>query len=223
MQEQKPSHSIHVGVVASVCTLIGMAIGGLTSWQLYSLKDHPTVTEPSELSGPPVTRATPPIAPSPPVKPPVTAAKPEPNVPFQTVKVYWLKDDSESLDWQLVPSPIQIKSNVGTPLEAAFHSLLAGPADPTVATTIPVGTQLLSVQIKNNGVHIDLSDEFTSGGGTASMSGRLGQIIYTATTLRPNTQVWIYVEGKPLKYLGGGGLEVSQPLTRQSFESELAL
>ncbi|MBO1347214.1 MAG: GerMN domain-containing protein [Hormoscilla sp. GUM202] len=198
MQNQKSSPSISIAVVASVCTLIGVAIGGLTSWQLHSLLDHPTVTEPSVIS-----------------------PTPEPTVAFQTVQVYWLKDSGNSLE--LVGSPIQLKSDLDEPLEAAFNRLLAGPGDDNFTTTIPAGTILRSVQIKSNGVHVDLSREFTTGGGTASMSGRLGQIIYTATTLQPDDRVWISVEGKPLEYLGGGGLEVEGPLTRQRFQKEFPL
>ncbi|MGK7900803.1 MAG: GerMN domain-containing protein [Hormoscilla sp.] len=219
MQEQKSSRNMPIAVVASISALMGMAIGGgLTWWQLNSRLDHPTsvVTEPSV---PPVTDSRPAIAPSPPVIP----TTPEPTVAFQTVQVYWLKDSNNGLDIELVGSSIQLKSDLGEPLEAAFHRLLAGPDDPTFGTTIPAGTRLRSVQIKNNGVHVDLSREFTTGGGTASMSGRLGQIIYTATTLQPDAQVWLYVEGKPLEYLGGGGLEVEGPLTRQRFQKELAL
>lgn len=219
MQDRKSSPSIPIAVVVSVSTLIGVAIGGgLTWWQLNSLQDQPTsvVTEPSV---PPVTDSQPPIAPSPPAIKPT----PDPTVAFPTVQVYWLKDSNNGLDIELVGSSIQLKSDLGEPLEVAFHSLLAGPADPTFTTTIPAGTRLRSVQIKNNGVHVDLSGEFTTGGGSASMSGRLGQIIYTATTLQPDAQVWLYVEGKPLEYLGGGGLEVEGPLTRQRFQEELAL
>ena len=217
MQEQKSSRNMPIAVVASVSTLIGVAIGGgLTWWQLNSRLDYPTVTQPSQ---PPVRDSQPAIAPSPPVIP----TTPEPTVAFQTVQVYWLKESGNSLDMELVGSSIQLKSDLAEPLKVAFHRLLAGPADPTFTTTIPAGTRLRSVQIENNGVHVDLSREFTTGGGTASMSGRLGQIIYTATTLQPDAQVWISVEGKPLEYLGGGGLEVEGPLTRQRFQKELAL
>jgi len=77
------------------------------------------------------------------------------------------------------------------------------------------------VTIQNDGIHVDLSQEFTTGGGSASMSSRVAQVLYTATSLQPNAKVWIDIEGKPLEVLGGEGLLLEQPLTRESFEKNL--
>ncbi|MEW5861695.1 MAG: spore germination protein, partial [Cyanobacteriota bacterium] len=59
--------------------------------------------------------------------------------------------------------------------------------------------------------------------GSASMTGRVAQILYTATSINPNTNVWIDVEGKRLEVLGGEGLVIDQPLTRQNFEKNFDL
>jgi predicted ribosomally synthesized peptide with SipW-like signal peptide len=140
----------------------------------------------------------------------------------QTVQVYWLKDAGGK--FQGVPTKVALKEDrPDTSLQAAFGSLLAGPKDPTVSSEIPKGTKLRSLSVKNEGVYVDLSAEFSSGGGSSSMSSRLGQVIYTATSLKPNAKVWISVEGKPLELLGGEGLEVAQPSTRQTFDKNFPI
>ena len=153
------------------------------------------------------------------------SSQPQPAQPTatQTVQVYWVKDVGGK--FQGVPTTLALKEvdRPDTTLQAAFNSLLAGPKDAKVYSEIPKGTKLRSLSVKNEGVYVDLSGEFISGGGSSSMSSRLGQVIYTATSLKPNAKVWISVEGKPLELLGGEGLEVAQPSTRQTFDKNFPI
>ena len=106
-------------------------------------------------------------------------------------------------------------------LKSLLERLLKGPANSDVTSSIPDGTKLNSVKVAKDGVHVDLSKSFTSGGGSTSMQGRLGQVIYTASSLNPSEPVWISVEGEPLTVLGGEGLEVLQPMTRTDFKKRI--
>jgi spore germination protein GerM len=167
------------------------------------------------LTTPPTTQTAPPLSPSPPIA--------------QTAQVYWVKSVGDKTEFVAIPVQLTInnkattqQSDASANVTAALQQLLAGPTDPDVNTTIPDGTQLRSVKIEADGVHVDLSREFTTGGGSESMKGRLGQVIFTATGLKPEQPVWIAVEGKPLEVLGGEGLVIEQPLTRSSFQRDYA-
>lgn len=124
----------------------------------------------------------------------------------------------------MVPQPVQIAATQPNQvLEKAFQALLAGPTEGTDSTTIPQGTKLLGLKVENDEVHVDLSEDFTQGGGSTSMVARIGQVVYTATTLDPNAKVYIDVNGQQLDVLGGEGVELQQPLTRKSFEQNYPL
>jgi spore germination protein GerM len=135
------------------------------------------------------------------------------------VLVYWV-DPQATQELGLQPTKLVIanKSEPKEVLETAFQQLLSGNNDRGYTTTIPTGTKLLDLKTDKTGIHINLSGDFITGGGSESMMGRLGQVIYTATTLEPNSKVWIDIDGKPLEYLGGEGIEVSQPMTRLQFQ-----
>jgi spore germination protein GerM len=206
MTEQQRNR-IPRGVVAGISAAV-VAAGGVGVWWAMN-SSKPT-------NPPPISQS---VQPS--MSPP-----PSPTVE-QTAQVYWLRDTGTHLE--VVPKTITVATNQpnavqpNAVLEMAFNSLLAGSTDPALSSTIPQGTKLRGVKVQNDGIHVDLSEEFTSGGGSASMTGRVAQILYTATTLQPGAKVWIDVEGKQLDVLGGEGLELEQPLTRQSFKENFTL
>ncbi|BAY29851.1 hypothetical protein NIES2107_16950 [Nostoc carneum NIES-2107] len=140
----------------------------------------------------------------------------------QSANVYWLKDNGKNLE--LAPQPVTIAATQPNQVvEKAMQNLLAGPTEGAESTTIPKGTKLLGVKVNNDEVHVNLSEEFTSGGGSSSMMGRVGQVVYTATTANPTAKVYIEVNGKELDVLGGEGVELQQPLTRDQFKNNYPL
>lgn len=204
MKDQQGSNRISSGAIAAVSAVV-VAVGGGVAWFTSQSNNIPTPSNPSGRIEQP--------------------AQPSTRQPAneQTPNVYWLRSTNKNV--ALVPQPVRVASiRPNQPLEAAFQSLLAGPpAEATDSTTIPKGTKLLGLKTENDEVHVNLSEDFTSGGGSTSMMGRVGQVVYTATSLNPKAKVYIEVNGKPLDVLGGEGVELQQPLTRESFQKNYPL
>ncbi len=205
MKDQQGSKRISSGVIAAVSAAV-IAVSGGVAWLT--------------LNSPP--NSQPPIDKSNTIDP---QSKKPPSLE-QSTNIYWLKDNGKNFEFVPQPVKVQVKASGDKSdqvLEATFQSLLAGPTEGTGSTTIPKGTKLQSLKVENDEIHVNLSNEFTSGGGSSSMMGRVGQVVYTATTLNPNAKVYIEVNGKKLETLGGEGLEVGQPLTRESFNKDYSL
>jgi hypothetical protein len=117
---------------------------------------------------------------------------------------------SESIT-ESVPRSVPVATN-STPLQAALIQLLNGPTAEEKAngyySEIPQGTRLLNVQENGNTVQVNLSHEFTSGGGSTSMIQRVNELENTIHSVVGNRTVKIAIEGKPLHVLGGEGLEI---------------
>ncbi|BAZ08062.1 GerMN domain-containing protein [Calothrix sp. NIES-3974] len=203
MKEQERNR-ISSGVVAAVSAAV-VAVSGGVAWFTWNYTNPPVPNQQGNITGH--------------QSPSGSIAGVE-----QTVNIYLIKDSGTNL--VLVPFPVQVKVSKDNPsqaLEAVFNRLMTVKNDGDTSSTIPEGTKLLGVRVENDGIHVNLSEEFTSGGGSASMTGRLGQVIYTATTFNANANVFIEVNGKRLEVLGGEGLELDQPLTRESFNREYQL
>jgi len=111
--------------------------------------------------------------------------------------------------------------------KSAFEALLAGytfgEVDLGLGSAVPFETQLRSARLEPPVALIDLSTDFESGGGTASMHGRLGQLVYTATQFDDDVdQVKLLLDGQPVTVFSSEGIDLSEPLTRLDYSDLLA-
>jgi spore germination protein GerM len=137
---------------------------------------------------------------------------------------YWLQTTGNRIELVAVAMPRPLGKSDVSALRDAIDYLLVTPYYGNLASTIPSGTRLLGVQMKADGIYLDLSREFASGGGSTSMIYRVAQILYTATSLDSKAKVYLSVEGKLLNQdhpLEGEGLILSQPLTREQVRKGL--
>lgn len=194
--------------LAVITGIILAAGGGVAWWAKSSLEQEAEVNQPK---------------PAPIIKKEIPAA-PEVITEEKVVEICWLDPTGDNI--KLVTNKMTFAKSVKAEqvLEMALATLFTQPPqDANYTTAIPQGTKLLNLTTDKSGIHLNLSREFISGGGSASMSSRLAQVIYTATSSDNNNQVWINVEGKPLKNLGEEGIMVSQPMTRQDFKDNFTL
>ncbi|WP_310482149.1 GerMN domain-containing protein [Chamaesiphon sp. VAR_48_metabat_403] len=251
MEHQK-SISKNVVATISAVTLAATAIGGGLAWLTISNNNRPVVITPSNIPvTTPVTIDPAKVNPQPatqiPTAPETAVTTPQtssttPNVgetntktttpptiaqKETTVKIWRLDDDGKKTI--LVPqeqqAPQATETTPAAGVTRSISTLLAasGKPDGKLTSTIPVGTKLLSTKVLADGIHIDLSKEFTQGFGATSMIGRLGQVVYTATSENPSAPVWITVEGKKLEVLGDVGVEVRQPITRETYDRDFPI
>ncbi|MCC5636374.1 GerMN domain-containing protein [Nostoc sp. CHAB 5844] len=141
-------------------------------------------------------------------------------------KTYWLKVENNQI--HLVPQPVTVKAGVTSEeaLKVAFTNLLNSHKAAELSTTIPAGTKLLDVRVTKAGIYVNLSPEFSQGGGSTSMAYRIAQVIYTATSIDPTAKVFVLVAGEPIDTdhsLGGEGLVLRQPITRLQFREDFSI
>lgn len=195
-------------IVAAITGIVLAAGGGVAWWAKSNLDQQAQVSQPNPA---PIVEENVPVV-------------PEAITQEKVVKICWLDPTTESI--KLVSNTMTFAKSIKSErvLETALSTLFTHPPqDSSYTTAIPQGTKLLDVTTDKSGIHLNLSKEFTSGGGSASMSSRLAQVIYTATSLDQTTRVWISIEGKPLRNLGQEGIVVSQPMTRQDFKENFTL
>lgn len=110
---------------------------------------------------------------------------------------------------------------------AAMSALLEGPNDdelgarPAMYTAIPEGTRFLGLTIKDGVATVDLSREFESGGGSASVLGRLAQAVYTLTQFPTVKGVKFELDGEPVGAFSGEGVILDRAVDRDDYLDQL--
>lgn len=107
----------------------------------------------------------------------------------------------------------------------AMNALLAGPTAEEkefgLGTTIPEGTECYGITIEDGVATVDMSPEFESGGGSLSMLLRVAQVVCTLTQFDDIERVAFALDGEKATSIGGEGIIVDPPVSREDFEGQL--
>ncbi|MBE9206627.1 GerMN domain-containing protein [Nostoc sp. LEGE 06077] len=200
--------------------LVTLAVSGGTAWWTWQTTKPTSInqqTPPTQVNNLPAV-----------VPQRVTAVTPKSTKNVVQIKpqTYWLKFDNNHI--HLVPQSVTVKaaSTSEEALKVAFTHLFNSPQAAELSTTIPSGTKLLDMRVTTAGIYINLSPEFSHGGGSTSMAYRLAQVIYTATSIDSTAKVFVSVAGQPIDTdhpLGGEGLILRQPITRLQFVEDFSI
>jgi germination protein M len=132
-----------------------------------------------------------------------------------TLRVYFSRDEKMAAAARVIPKTSQTGA-------AAMAALLKGPTDEEKAagmvTCVPEGTTFLGLDIKSGVATVNLSQEYSSGGGSLSMFTRLAQVVFTLTQFPSVDGVRFKLDGKLIDTLGGEGIIIDEPLDRADYE-----
>ena len=144
-----------------------------------------------------------------------TTTQPTPET--TTFAVYLLRDG--------VVAPMRrTVSSTPTPARAALEALMTGPTSDEessgLVTAVPDGTTLLDLSVADGVATVDLSGTFDDGGGSASMLGRVAQVVATVTQFPGIERVAFRLDGEPVETIGGEGVVVDPPIGRTAIEDQ---
>lgn len=131
--------------------------------------------------------------------------------------LYWIR--SGDTTFSLAPRSRQLGTR--TPeayAKAAIAALAAGPTAREqaagLAGAVPPGTDVVSAELRDGTLVVELTPAFAEGGGSSSMRGRLEQVRWTLTQPGWSEAVALRMDGVPLRVLGGEGLMVPERWSR---------
>lgn len=102
----------------------------------------------------------------------------------------------------------------------AINELLAGPnymeQKKGFYSEIPPKTKVIEIKTTSKYIIVNLSKDFTSGGGSETMTKRVNQLIYTVVDNSDQKPVYLELNGKKTTTIGGEGIEITQPLSKKN-------
>lgn len=143
------------------------------------------------------------------------------NIATTTQVLYFMAINGDgSVERKIANRTVQ-KSNA--PLTESIKSLLTGPniaeQEKEYISLIPPQTKLLSAQVENKIATLNFNEAFMFNRyGIEGYLGQLTQIVYTATTFNTIDAVQFLIDGEKHEYLGGDGVWIGSPLTREYFK-----
>lgn len=225
MQRSTPALVLAVAILTAACAGPSVSRDPVTR-----TADRPTAA-PSQVPATPRPRETRPAPIAEPIdleqRPSTLPATPAPELPLDgpyadpitaSVRVYlWLDADDGAAG--LLPVLREVPGSDG-PEVLAVEALLAGPSaseqrgSPRITTSIPEGTRLLGLELRDTTAIVNLSREFEAPGDRISALGRLGQVAYTLTVFPWIRDVEFEVEDRPLGSLVDGEVVLPGPVGR---------
>ena len=135
---------------------------------------------------------------------------------LRDVKVFFTKSNKPG-EITFVSATRKISKEDGI-VSGTIKELFLGPTKTEelrgIMSEIPVGTRLINIEESEDEILVNISTQYVTGGGSASMQLRYLQIYKTLKKIAPYKEIYLQVDGKMLKAIGGEGLEVTQPLTK---------
>ena len=145
-----------------------------------------------------------------------SAPEPPPTGTMSTA-VYFLRDGKIAPVGREIPTSPDAE-------QATVAALLEGPTADEEADglvdAIPDGTELLGLSIEDGVATVDLDGTFDDGGGSASMQGRVAQVVATLTRFDSVEKVAFRLDGEPVDAIGGEGVVVDPPIGRLEIEEQ---
>lgn len=134
----------------------------------------------------------------------------KPAVETMPVTVYYATKDA----MYLVPETHNVPKS-DQPAQAAVEQLLREPKSAELVRTLPEGTKLKGITVKDHIAYVDFNDKLVKNGrgGSAGEILAVGSIVNTLTEFPEIYKVQIMVEGKKVETLYGH-LDTSEPMSR---------